>query len=283
MMKRLRYSVTAGLCLACVTAVTAAQPYPSKPITMIVSLPAGTASDLLARIVGQGLSKFYGQQVSTLNLPGAGGLIGGMALVKAKNDGYTIGIISPPHIIGPLVQAVAPYHPLKDMVPVIHVASVPNVIVVGLGTHINSMRELIASVKADSSKFNFASFGVGTTGHIAAELLNVTGGIKPVQVPFKSLGPIMGAMVQGQVLYFVPATITALGLISGSNGRLRALAVTSNRRSLAFPDVPTVAEAGYPDAQFDSWYGVAVPAGTARAIVERLNMDIAKVLQMPDV
>lgn len=279
MMKLLRRSVAAGVAALLVTMPVAAQPYPTKPISMIVSLPVGTASDLLARIVGQGLSKVYGQQVVVVNMPGAGGLIGSGALVKAEPDGYTLGVVSPPYLIGPLLQAKAPYRPLEDIAPVIKVASIPNVIVVSASVPAKNLREFVALVKAQPGKFNYASFGVGTVGHIGAEILNFAGAMQAVHVPFKGMGPISAAMVQGNVHYFVPATTTAIGLLRGTDGRLRALAATSPGRSLAFPDVPTVAEAGMPAAEFDSWYGIVAPRGTPPQIVAKLNADIAKVLR----
>lgn len=274
-------SVAAGFAALLAAAVATAQPYPTKPINMIVALPVGTASDLLARIVGQGLSKIYGQQVVVVNMPGAGGLIGGGALVKAEPDGYTLGVISPPYLIGPLLQAKAPYRPLEDIAPIIKVASIPNVIVVSANVPAKTLREFVALVKSQPGKFNYASFGVGTVGHIGAEILNVAGGMNAVHVPFKGMGPISGAMVQGNVHYFVPATTTAIGLLRGTDGRLRALAATSPERSLAFPNVPTVAEAGLPAAEFDSWYGIVAPARTPAGIVAKLQADIAKVLRDP--
>jgi tripartite-type tricarboxylate transporter receptor subunit TctC len=282
MIKLSRAALAIGLVSLCAALPALAQPYPSKPITMIVPLPVGTASDLLARIVGDGLTKIYGQQVVVLNQPGAGGLIGSTALTKAEPDGYTLALIAPPHLIGPLLQLKPPYRPIQDIAAVSHVASIPNVIVVAPNVPAKTLRELIQLVKAQPGKFNFASFGEGTVGHIGAEIFNLAGGLKAVHVPFKGLGPIASAMAQGEVHYFVPATTTAVGLIRGSGGRLRALAATSTKRSLAFPDVPTVAEAGVPGAAFDSWYGIVGPAGLPPEMIEKLNADIRSVLQQAD-
>jgi tripartite-type tricarboxylate transporter receptor subunit TctC len=277
-----RAAVAVALVSLCAALPAVAQPYPSKPINMIVPLPVGTASDLLARIVGEGLSKIYGQQVVVLNQPGAGGLIASTALTKAEPDGYTLALIAPPHLIGPLIQLKPPYRPIEDITAISHVASIPNVIVVAPNVPAKTLRELLQIVKAQPGKFNYASFGEGTVGHIGAEILNLAGGLKAVHVPFKGLGPIASAMTQGEVHYFVPATTTAVGLIRGSGGRLRAIAATSTKRSLAFPDVPTVAEAGVPSAAFDSWYGIVGPAGMPPEVVNKLNTDIRSVLQQAD-
>lgn len=258
-----------------------AQQYPAKPIRMIVPLPPGTASDLLARAVGRSMSELYQQQIVIDNRPGAGGLIGSTLLTKERPNGYTLALVAAPHLAAPLLQREPPYRPLEDVTPIIELASIPNVIIVAPTLPVKTLPELIALVKANPGRYNYASFGIGTVGFLSAEILNGASGMKAVHVPFKDLGNINAEMVAGRVHYFVPTTTSAQTLFRGNVG-VRGIAVTSAKRSAMLPDLPTVAEVGLPAAESDGWFGIVAPAGLPGKIVAKLNADIAKILHEPD-
>ncbi len=279
----------AGLAALLAAAVAVAQPaatssgpaFPDKPIRMIVPLPPGTASDFLARTLGQSLSDAYKQQVVVDNRPGAGGLIGSGIVAKAIPDGYTLAMVAPPHVVGPLLQVNPPYRPLEDFTAVIEVASLPNVVVVAPNVPAKNARELIALIKSKPGEFNFGSAGIGTASHLAPEILNRAGGLKAVHIPFKLIPDVLIEMSAGRVHYVVFTAPAALTLLRG-DAKLRALAVTGAKRSATFPDLPTVAEAGLPEAQSDVWFGIVAPAGTPRRIVMRINADVVKILRLPE-
>ena len=275
------------LCVIAVAAAFAASTafadsYPAKPIRMIVPLPPGSASDVLARTVGTALSNIYKQQIVIDNRPGAGGLIGSTALVNARADGYTLALVAAPHLAAPLMQSQPPYRPLHDVTPVVHVASIPGVLIVAPTVPAKTLQEFVALIKAKPGELNYASFGVGTVGHLSAEILNSAAGLKAVHVPFKELGAINNEMANGRVHYFVPTT-TASQMLVNANTKVRPIAVTSTKRSGLFPEVPTMIEAGLPAAQSEGWFGVVAPAGLPKALVAKLNTDVAKILSEPDI
>jgi tripartite-type tricarboxylate transporter receptor subunit TctC len=283
-MKLTRSTLAAGF--AALLAATAAAPgagqaFPDRPIRMIVPLPPGTASDFLARTLGLVLSDAYKQQVVVDNRPGAGGLIGSGIVAKASPDGYTLAMVAPPHLVGPLLQLNPPYRPIEDFAAVIEVASLPNVIVVAPSVPAKNLQELIALIKPKPGQFNYASVGFGTSSHLAPEILNRAAGISVVHVPFKVIPDVMTEMLAGRVHYTVFTAPASLTLLRG-DAKLRALAVTSARRSATFPDLPTVAEAGLPEAQSDAWFGIVAPAGTSRKVIAQLNADVLKILRAPE-
>lgn len=269
----------AALCMAATGAW--AEAYPNKPIRMIVPFPAGTASDFLARTLGQGLSELYKVQVLIDNRPGAGGLVGSAALTSAAADGYTIALVGPPHLIGALLQSKLPYRPVDDVAPVTEVAIMPHVVVVSPTVPARSLADLVSLAKARPGVFNYASGGIGSSSHIAGELFNRAAGIHAVHVPFKLMPDAYAAMVTGDVQYFVFAAPTTVGMLR--EGKLRALAVTSARRSSILPDVPTLAEAGLPAAGYEAWFGMIVPVGTPQSIIARLRQDIDHLIDSSDV
>ncbi|MGE0559500.1 MAG: Bug family tripartite tricarboxylate transporter substrate binding protein [Burkholderiales bacterium] len=267
-------------CLAAIAMTCAglagAQKFPERPIRMIVPLPPGTASDFLARTVGAPLSEQYGQQIVIDNRPGAGGLIGSSILSKSNADGYTYAMVAPPHTVAPLLQKKPPYHPLRDFTAVMEVASIPNIIAVTPGLPARNIRELVALLKADPSKYNYASVGVGTLAHIGGEIFNQAAGVRTVHVPFKLVPDAFGETASGRVHYLVFTVPTISPVIR--DGRLRALAVTSAKRNPAFPDLPSVVEEGLPAAQSDGWFGIVAPAGVPKKIVAQLAADVKKVI-----
>ena len=258
-----------------------ANAYPEKPIRFVVPFSPGTTSDFLARNIGQRLGDLYKVQVVIDNRPGAGGLIGSTIVSTAAPDGYTLAPIGPPHIVSPLLQAKAPYKTLDDIVPIAEVATMPNALVASPTLNLKTVQEFLAAAKAKPGQFNFASGGVGSSAHLAAEIFNRAAGIQAEHVPFKLTAESYSAIVTGQVQYYVYVLPTVIGLMRG--GKLHPLAVTSTQRSSALPEVPTVIEAGIPGAVYETWFGVVAPRGTPRAIVAQLNADITRILRDPAV
>ena len=280
-MKFSHVAIAAGLAALVAAATAAAQPFPDRPIRMIVPLPPGTASDFLARTLGLSLSDAYKQQVVVDNRPGAGGLIGSGIVAKSSADGYTLAMVAPPHVVGPLLQLNPPYRPLEDFAAVVEVASLPNVVVVAPGVPAKNLQELIALIKPKPGQFNYASVGFGTSSHLAPEILNRAAGISVVHVPFKVIPDVMSEMAAGRVHYTVFTAPASLTMLRG-DAKLRAIAVTSAKRSATFPDLPTVAEAGLPEATSDAWFGILAPAGTPRKVIMQLNADVVKILRQPE-
>jgi tripartite-type tricarboxylate transporter receptor subunit TctC len=255
--------------------------YPTKPIRLVVPFPPGGATDLLARDVGQKLTEAWGQSVVVDNRPGAGGNIGTELVAKAAPDGYTLemGTVGT-HAINASLYAKLPYDHVKDFVPVILVAGVPNVLVVNPSVPANTVAELIAYAKANPGKLNFASSGAGTSIHLSGELFKVMAGVQMTHIPYKGSAPAVQDLIGGQVQLMFDNLPPSLPQIKA--GKLRALAVTSAARAPALPDVPTLAESGLPGFEASSWFGVLAPAGTPPAIVAKLNAEIAKWLATPE-
>jgi|LNFM01.1.fsa_nt_gb tripartite-type tricarboxylate transporter receptor subunit TctC len=256
-----------------------AQKFPERPIRVIVPLPPGSASDFLARTVGASLAELYGQQVVVDNRPGAGGLIGSSILSKATGDGYSYAMVAPPHIVGALLQKSPPYHPLRDFTMVTEVASIPNIIAVYPALPARNIRELVALLKSDPSKYNYASLGIGTLAHIAGEIFNQAAGVRTTHVPFKVVPDAFGETISGRVHYLV-FTVPTIGA-AVRDGRLRPLAVTSAKRNPAFPNIPSIVEEGLPAAQSDGWFGLLGPAGVPRRIAAQLAADVRKTVSQP--
>jgi len=262
---------------------THAQPaaYPTRPVRLVVPFPAGGTTDILARAVGQKLTEAWGQPVVIDNRPGAAGNIGSELVAKSAPDGYTLlmGTVGT-HAINASLYARMPYDHVKDFVPVILVAGVPNVLVVNPAVPVNSVQDLIAYAKANPGKLNFASSGSGTSIHLAGELFKTMAGVQMTHIPYKGSSPALQDLAGGQVQLMFDNLPSALALIKG--GKLRAVAVTSTTRAAAIPDVPTVAESGLPGFEASSWFGILAPAGTPAPIVAKINGDVAKWLASPE-
>lgn len=271
--------LAAMLVLMFVAGAAAAQKFPERPIRVIVPLPPGSASDFLSRTLSGPLTELYGQQVVVDNRPGAGGLIGSSILAKATGDGYTYAMVAPPHTVAALLQKNPPYHPLRDFTMVMEVASIPNIIAVTPGLPARTLKELVALLKADPSKYNYASLGVGTLAHIGAEIFNQAAGVRTVHVPFKVVPDVLSETVSGRVHYLVFTVPTISPVVR--DGRLRALAVTSAKRNPAFPNIPSVVEEGLPAARSDGWFGLLGPAGVPKKIVAQLAADVKKIITEP--
>ncbi|GAA4338376.1 tripartite tricarboxylate transporter substrate binding protein [Pigmentiphaga soli] len=259
-----------------------ADEYPSKPIRLILPNSPGSSVDKVSRVLATPLGMALGQPVVVENLPGSGGLIGMQQLLRAPKDGYTIGIVSSNYSVGPYLYDL-PYDSLKDITPVSILVSGPFVLLVSPKIPARTLAEFIALAKsrpADAT-LTFGSPGVGTSFHLSGELLNVTAGTRLLHVPYKMINNYVTDLVGGQLdSGFLTANVAA-PLIKA--GKLRPLAVTTPTRSRLLPDVPTIAESGYPDFNVDGWQGLIVAAGTPRAIAEKLNAEMNRALRMPDV
>jgi tripartite-type tricarboxylate transporter receptor subunit TctC len=277
---------TVGMLAACVVAMgragaaaAAEQKYPVRPVRMLVPFPAGSASDFLARVVSTRMSEVYGQQMVVDNRPGAGGLIGSQIVARSAPDGYTLSMVGQPHLSNTLLRDPHPYDPLKEYASVTLVAVIPNVIVLGNGVPAANVTELIALAKAKPGQLNFGSAGVGSSSHLAGEMMVAAAGIKAVHVPFKTIGDIFAEMIAGRVHFYVfpmPAVMPML-----KEGRLKPLAVATQKRAPALPSVPTTAEAGFGQYQSESWFGIVTPAGVSKQLITKINADIIRMLQEP--
>jgi len=262
-------------------ATAGAQAWPDKPIRFIMSAPAGSSIDVLGRTIGDKLKDKLGQPIVVENKPAAGGTVAVGETARAAPDGYTMVLaFNGPLSIAPLLQKL-PYDVQKDLLPVITTTSQPNVLAVNAQVPAKDVRELVAYAKANPGKLNYASVGPGSSSHLNGELLKSLAGIDIVHIPFNGSPPAVTATVQGEtqmmfaVMQPLQPQITA--------GKLRALAVTSAKRFPLLPDLPTIAESGYPDFVALAWNGILVPAGTPKAIVTRLNSEINAILKDPDV
>jgi len=258
----------------------AADPYPVKPIRMIVGFAPGGGTDLTARPVAQKLSELLGQQVIVENRPGAAGNIATEQVARAAPDGYTLlmGTIAA-LAINPSLYGNLRFDPETDLAPVIQVVDATNVLVLHPSVPASSVKELIALAKERS--LSAGSSGVGATGHLSIELFNLMAGVKLVHVPYKGGGPAMGDLVGGQVHLIFATTASAIPHLR--SGRIKGIAVTTAKRSALLPDMPTISEAGLAGFDANNWYGLVVPAKTPRAIIDQLNAEVTKILAMPDV
>jgi len=278
----MKTSLAALLALAILAqpALAAEPAYPSRPVRMIVPFAPAGPTDVIARVIAQKLGDLWGNQVIVDNRAGAGGNIGMALAANAPPDGYTILVVSSSYVVNPSLYAKIPYDPYKSFLPVTNAAASPNVFTVHPATAAKTMQDLVALAKSNPGKFSIATPGVGTTPDLGAELLKMATGADIVRVPYGGAGPAVAAVVGNQVQIGSTALPPTTPHIQA--GRLRALAVTSAKRSSALPDVPSMNEAGLRGQEADTLQGVLVPAGTSKAIVTKLHADIAKVLSQPD-
>jgi len=268
--------------MVCAAATLFAQSYPTRPIRFIVPFAPGGSTDTLARTLSTKLGDALGQQVVVDNRAGGNGNIGTDLVAHAAPDGYTIllGYIAN-LAIGPSLYAKLPFDPVKDFAPITQLAVAPNILVVHPSVPVRNFQEFIAYAKANPTKINFASAAVASPGHLAGELLNLAAGIHMQHVPYKGSGQAVIDLVGGQVQCMVSGMSSVMPHIKA--GRLRPLAVTGSQRSPAMPDLPTIAESGFPKFEATAWYGVLAPAGTPPAIVTRLHDETLRALKLPDV
>ena len=276
-------SRAAALCFAMLMALDAgAQAYPSKPVKMVVGFSPGGGTDILARIVAQKLSETWGQSVVVDNRPGASATIGASVVAKAAPDGYTLSMGQlTPNAIAPALMADLPYNATRDFIPIILVGISPNILVINPSLPAKSVAELVALAKSKPGRLSYASSGAGSLQHLAAELFKSRAGVDIIHVPFKGSGQAVIDLISGTVdMNFdsIPAVIQHV-----KSGKLRAIAVTAAKRASGLPEIPTIAESGYPDYDLTTWWGLFAPAGTPPEIVAKIHRDTLAVLQNAEV
>lgn len=272
--------LVAVVAASCVGAAHAQQPFPLRPVRLIVPFTPGAINDLIARLLAAKLAEGWGQQVVVDNRPGAGTLIGTDLVAKATPDGHTLLLVSAAFAINPTLYAKLPFDPVRDFAPITLVGAAPFVMVVAPSLPVRSVRELVALAKSKPGQLSYASTGIGATAHLVGEMLKTAAGISLVHVPYKGFAPALTDVIAGQVQVTYGTYSTLAPHIQA--GRVRALAVTSAKRSQLTPDLPTVAEAGYPNFNATAWWGVVAPARVPAAIIQKLQADLAAIVRQPE-
>ena len=260
----------------------AAETWPAKPVRIIVPFPPGSSPDLIARMLTDKLAQALGQPVIVENKPGAGGNLGTGLVAKAEPDGYTLGLSIPgPLAVNTVLYKKMEYDPFKELAPITLVALSPNVLIVNPSLGVNTVKEFIDYVRARPGKLNYGSVGNGSASHLTMELLKMRSGMDIVHVPYPGSPQVNTAILSGQIQagFVVPATAMPLA----HAGRLKALAVTSSVRSVVVPELPTVAEAGFPGFESSAWIGMVAPAGTPKPIIDRLSRELVAIIRSQDV
>jgi tripartite-type tricarboxylate transporter receptor subunit TctC len=275
-----RWRQLAVAALAFWTTLAFGQAFPSKPVKIVVPFTAGSATDILARTFGQKLSELWGQPVIVENRPGAGGTIGAGIVAKSPPDGYTLLVHSAAQAVNASIYPTLPYDTTKDFVEVATLGGQPNVLVVAPSSGFKTVADLIAAAKKSPGALNFGSAGTGSGTHINGEKFKLAAGIDVVHIPYKGTPEAITDTMTGRVTYFFSPISAALPNIR--EGKLVALGVSTAKRSSALPNVPTIAESGLPGFDYNLWVGMFAPAGTPADVVDRINADVAKVLQTPD-
>jgi tripartite-type tricarboxylate transporter receptor subunit TctC len=281
-MRRILSRWAVATVLICFANAAAAQDWPQKPIRLTVPSPAGGGTDILSRVLANRLAETLKQPVIVENKPGAGGNIGVDATAKAAPDGYTIVMGQTANLaINPTLYTNLPYDPLRDLAPVALVADSPVVLVVGAESRFKTLADIIAAAKTKPGDITFATPGSGTVSHLVGEMLAGTAGVKLLHIPYKGASQALTDLMGGRVDMFFSSVPSALAQIKG--GKLRAIAVTSKVRSPSLPDVPTVAETGFPGFDATTWFGILAPANTPQTIIDKLNAEINAALTHPEV
>lgn len=261
--------------------MAAAQNYPERQVRLVIPYPPGGGTDIIGRVVAQHLGANLGQQFIVDNRGGAGGTIGTDAVAKSAADGYTLLMVPTSHVINPSIYPKLPYDTLKQFTSITLAASATIVLGAHPSVPVKSVKELIAFAKARPGQLNFGSAGNGTVFHLTGELFKRQAGVDIVHVPFKGGGPVVQALAGGQITLAFETMLAMTAHIQA--GRIRPLAVTSAKRSSVMPELPTVAELGFPDIVAENWYGFYAPAGTSPDIVAKLSAEIVKILKLPEV
>jgi len=276
--RRFLHLAAGALALPAVPRIAVAQAYPSRPVRLMVSFPAGGVNDILARLMGQWLSERLGQPFVIENRPGAGTNIGTEAVVRAAADGYTLLLVSPANAINATLYDKLSFNFMRDIAPVASIVSMPLVLVVHPSFQVASVSELVAYAKANPGKLNMASGGNGSAGHVTGELFKMMAGVDMLHVPYRGSGPALTDLIAGQVQVTVDPLPSSIEFIR--TGKLRALAVTTATRSDALPGIPTIADT-VPGYEASAWYGFGAPKATPVEIIEKLNREINAVLAEP--
>lgn len=272
--------VVVALAASTLSIATGAQEYPSRPIRVIVPQSAGGSTDLIARLLSQKVGDALGQSIVVDNRPGAGSINGTDMAAKAAPDGHTLLAVAASFTITPALHKKLPFDPVRDFMPVSQVATLPHILIVHPSVPVKSVKELIDLANAKPGVLNVATSGIATSTHLAAELFMHLSGTKMVTVPYKGGSPSMTAMLAGQCQVNFAAISTAIPHVR--SGKVRAIAVSSAKRSVAAPEYPTIAEAGVAGYEHSSWVGLLAPSGTPRTIIGRLNAESVKAAQAPD-
>jgi tripartite-type tricarboxylate transporter receptor subunit TctC len=259
----------------------AASDFPSKPVKLVIPYPAGGPTDIVGRVLAQRLSEVWKQPVMVDNRGGASGMIGADIVAKSPADGYTLMVNVSGQLVNPALYTRMPHDPLKDFTPITDVASTPIQLVISAASPVRTVRDLVEMVRAQPGKFTFASSSSGTPGHLAGEVFKNLARLEVTHVPYKGSAPALTDIIGGQVTYMFDSMPSSIQLVKG--GKLRSLALTSAQRSAVLPDVPTFAEAGYPDMNLSTWYGMWAPAGLPAELLQRINADVVAVLAQADV
>ena len=271
--------VALALCIALWAFAGHAQTYPVKPIKLLVGFPPGGGTDVLARALAAELSRAFGQQVVVDNRGGANGVIATGELAKANPDGYTLMMTISSHVTNVLLYPKLSYE-LKDFQPITLVAISPFVLIANPAFAPGNIRELIALAKAKGKAIDFGSPGAGSTQHLSMELMNVMAGVEMTHIPYKGGAPALTDLLAGQVPMMFMTTVQSLPFLKDK--RVKALAVSTPRRTAVLPDVPTIAESGVPGYESDVWFGVIAPAGTPRPVVDKLHAEIVRIIKTPE-
>jgi tripartite-type tricarboxylate transporter receptor subunit TctC len=278
---RLFSKVAAALLLAGASIAAMAQDYPTKPVRIVVTYPPGGGADVMARLIAAKLTTSMGQSFIVENRPGASGQIGAVNVMQSAPDGYTLMVDASSFAVNPSLYPKLPYDPKKAFVPITLLALFPNVLVVNPSFPANSVKDLVTMAKSQPGMVNYASSGNGSAQHLAAELFKQQAGIDMQHIPYKGGGPAMGDVIAGQVPVFFANTASSMGHIK--SGKLKPIAATGSKRAQNMPNLPTIAESGVPGYEVYEWNVLFAPAGTPPAIVNKLYMEVAKVLAMKDV
>ncbi len=273
--------VGVALMATCAAAESPVPGYPARPIRVIVPFTPGSATDILARLIGPKLHDSWGQQVIVDNRPSAGGTVAGAIVAGAAPDGHTLLLTSSAFAGAAALYDKLPYDPVKDFAGITQIAGTPLLLVVAPGLGVKSVKELIALAREKPGQVNFASSGIGSGTHYAGELFRQAAGIDVVHVPYRGTPEALNDTIAGRTQYFVAPVLAAMTLVR--NGRLLALAVTTKERLTMLPDVPTIAEAALPGFEYDGWFGLIAPARTPRTILNALSVEVARILRLPEV
>ena len=280
MLRLLSIALAASMTLAASPA--AAQSYPSKPIRILVGFSPGGGTDVMARLIGQKLTEAWNAQVVVENRPGAGGVLAADLTAKSAPDGYTlmIGHVNS-HGIAPAAMSKMPYDAARDFAPVILIGTTPNMLVANAGTGAKSLDDIVRAARANPGKLTFGSAGNGSSQHLATEMFKLAAKVDVLHIPYKGSGQMIPDLIAGQIGYSFD-TMTAI-TPHVKSGKVTPIATTRLKRSPAYPNLPTVAELGYPGFDVSTWYGLMAPAGTPAEIVTRLNREVDRILTLPDV
>lgn len=276
-MKRLFIAAAAALAMTC----SWAQNYPSKTIKIVVPFTAGSATDIMARVVGEKLQAAWGQPVVIENRPGAGGTLGATQVAKSEADGHTLLVVSTGHVVNPVLYSGIQYDTLGDFAGVSPLAALPSMLVVGAGSPIKTVAELLAAARAKPGALNYASAGVGSATHVNAEKFRAMANLQITHIPFKGTPETIVEVSTGRSDFMFTPILASLPAVR--ENRLRAIAVSTSKRSSALPNVPTVAESGLPGFVFDFWIGMLAPSKTPRPVLAKLNAEVARILALPEV